>query len=430
MCSAEHPSGFHRVGRRPFIDSFTVDEILARHPTPLIVYSAARLRDNARELRAALGPRTRLLYSYKACYLPGVLRILHESGLDAEVCSGGEYLLARKMGLEVGRIAWNAVGLSEREADLAVSAGVSWLGLNTLDDIARVAAAAARRDRQVSVMIRIQPAGVDSPYLGPDSRLGFHVDDGGAMDAVRAVLQHPQLRFRGLHSHTQVRQVDPALHAAAAQSSFAFANQVTAETGVPVHTVSIGGGLADHEQMRRQGTDVDAFGAALLAAAALTGSPPGPPELAIEPGRFLVSDTAIGLTSVLATAGGRGQQPWLIVDLGTQVLVPFEGREFEVFAAELGTDAEISMGVGDRMSSYSGVINQSARLPQDIAGGLLVIADMGAYTSSVAQHFMYGLPEVILLDGKQMLTISNPQGEEEWVGRLFETVRVDHRNRP
>ncbi len=413
MCSAEYPPGFHRVGGKPFIDTFAVAEILARHPTPVIVYSAARLRDNVRALRAAVGPKTRLLYSYKACYLPGVLRVLHGSGLDAEVCSGGEYLLARRMGLDGSRIAWNAVSLSEQEADLAVSADLSWLGLNTLDDIARVAAAAARHERQVSVAVRIQPSGVDSAYLGPGSRLGFRVDDGSAMEAVLAVLRQPRLMLLGLHSHTQVRQVEPALHAAAVRSSFEFAAEVSAQTGTGIQTVSIGGGLADRGQMRRQGLDVDAFGAALLAVSE-------PPGLALEPGRFLVSDTAVGLTSVLARTGSRGQPPWLIVDLGTQVLVPFEGREFEVFAAETSRGAEISMGVGDRMSSYSGIVNHSARLPTDVAGGPLVIADVGAYTSSVAQQFMYGLPAVILVDGEEILTLSNPQGAEEWASQFSE----------
>ena len=211
-----------------------------------------------------------------------------------------------------------------------------------------------------------------------------------------------------------------ALHAAAVRSSFEFAAEVSARTGTGIQTVSIGGGLADRGQMRRQGLDVDAFGAALLAASAPAG-PPGPgPGLALEPGRFLVSDTAVGLTSVLARTGSRGQPPWLIVDLGTQVLVPFEGREFEVFAAETSPGAEISMGVGDRMSSYSGIVNHSVRLPADVAGGPLVIADVGAYTSSVAQQFMYGLPAVILVDGEEILTLSNPEGAEEWASQFFE----------
>jgi diaminopimelate decarboxylase len=420
MSRADQTTGFHRTEDVPYIDAVPVDEILARYPTPVIVYSAARLRDNARALRAAMGTGTRILYSYKACYLPGVLRILHESGIDAEVCSGGEYLLARRVGLPPDRIAWNAVSLSEHEANLAAADAPSWLGLNTFDDIARLARIAARIGRHVDVMIRIQPEGVESAYLGAGSRLGFRVDDGSAASAARAVLRSSHLRLRGVHSHTQVRQVDPGLHAAAVRSSFAFTDRIAQQTGHHIRSVSIGGGIADREQMRRQGTDVSEFGTALRrAAAAAPGSPAPSPELAIEPGRYLVSDTAVALTRVLARAGSQ-ERPWVIVDLGSQVLVPFEGREFEVFPAVPGQGDAVLTGVGDRMSSYSGVINHGTPLPADMGQRPLVIADVGAYTTSVAQNFMYGMPHVILLNNGQMHSLCGAQTEIEWADRLFE----------
>lgn len=420
MCSDYGQSGFHRDDEAAYIDQLPVHEILARYPTPVIVYSAARLRANARALRTAMTPAIRSLYSYKACYLPGVLSILHDLGVDAEVCSGSEYLLARRMGLPANRIAWNAVSLSDQEIILALEGGVSWLGLNTLTDIGRVAAIAAMRGTRVEVMIRIQPPGVDSAYLGADSRLGFRVDNGSAIRAGHMVLRYSALHLRGLHSHTQVRQADPRLHAEAARASFAFAARLAAETGHRIRTVSIGGGLAGREELRRHGADVDDFAAALLAARSSSGPAASwPIELAIEPGRFLVSDAAVGIASVLARTG-HPDQPWLILDLGTQVLVPFEGREFHVFPAGPSRGPEILTRVGDRMSSYSGVINQGAQLPVDLGQGPLVIADVGAYTTSVAQRFMYGMPHVLMVDGRQLTSLWQADKDEEWVDRMME----------
>ena len=71
------------------------------------------------------------------------------------------------------------------------------------------------------------------------------------------------------------------------------------------------------------------------------------------------------------------------------------------------------------MSSYSGVINHGTPLPANMGQHPLVIADVGAYTTSVAQNFMYGMPEVILLDHGQMHSMHGAQTEEEWADRIF-----------
>jgi diaminopimelate decarboxylase len=407
--------GYHHRDGVPYIDDLPVQAILDEHPTPLVVYSASRLRDNARALRHASARSARILYSYKACYLAGVLSVLHSAGLDAEVCSGREYLLARAMGLAPGRIAWNAVGLSDAEVRLAVTGGVSWLGLNSLTDIDRVAAAATAADRDVTVLLRIQPEDVPSAYIGPGSRLGFGTSDGMARQAVERVLACNRLHLRGLHSHTQVRQVDPALHVQVVRSSLRFAESVYAATDLRLRTVSVGGGLGCRAELRRHGLDGSEFVAAVLAA---RDEIDPSVEVAFEPGRFLVSDAAVGLTSVLSAAGSDSH-PWLIVDLGTQLLVPFEGRQFPVERAFPSLSATVTMGVGDRMSSYSGVLTTAAELPAVPDASPLAVLDSGAYTSSVAQRFMYGIPEVIMVNDGRIEPLWRAEADHDWVAHVM-----------
>ena len=56
------------------------------------------------------------------------------------------------------------------------------------------------------------------------------------------------------------------------------------------------------------------------------------------------------------------------------------------------------VSIGDRLSSFSGVIQENAWLPEARVGELVAVLSAGAYTGSAAQRFMFGLPEVILLD--------------------------------
>src|SRR5215470_8640226 len=92
------------------IDGCAVPELLRRFGSPLFVVSESRLRREFRDFRAAfrvLYPGTEIAYSYKTNYLTGVRAALHEEGAWAEVVSGLEYEMARRLGVPGQRIDCN-----------------------------------------------------------------------------------------------------------------------------------------------------------------------------------------------------------------------------------------------------------------------------------------------------------------------------------
>jgi diaminopimelate decarboxylase len=409
------PTGFHRIAGVQYVDQVDVESIVRRWPTPVIVYSAATLRENAAAVLAAFPADTIVQYSYKACYLPPVLRLLHACGLDAEVCSRREYRLAVGVGLATHRITWNAVTLDEADLALAVTSGIRWLGLNTLEDIMRVDAAAGSAGRRVRVALRVHPAGIKSSYLKPGTRLGLDVADGTAAKAVDLVLDSDNLEFVGVHSHTQVQRITPDDHTRCLRSLLGFAATTFRATGYRMRQVGLGGGLACRAEMRRRGTDVTDFGVAL---ARVRDEIYPETTIVLEPGRFFVSDAAIGLTTVLSRTAAQGRQ-WILVDLGTQVLVPFEGRQFTLRVARCTYGDTETVSVGDRLSSYGGVISTDLQLPRVSQGALLVVEEIGAYTTSVAQQFMFGMPTVVMVDGVHTQLVAAAETDEDWVRGLL-----------
>ena len=411
----DSPGGLNYRNGELWIENVKVHQLLRQHPTPVVVYSAARLRDNAQYCRLAFAEQIRIMFSYKACYLGGVLRTLHDEQIDAEVCSGREYRLARAIGLPPERISWNAVSMDAEELRLALSEGVAYLGINTRDDLERVAAAAQTYGRQIPIMLRIHPSGITSTYLSRGSRLGLDVTDGTAFEVVCAALTLPGITLRGFHCHTQVKQVEPQRLVATLHSVVAFAEHVYRETGYRVNALGIGGGLAGRSDMLHAGQDVALFGQAFTQALKRLS---WPAELIIEPGRFFVDDAAIGLTHIISRTCAAGNI-WWIVDLGTQFLVPFEQREFEV-AVALPSDAHpIEVSIGDRLSSYSGVIKRNASLSAHPREDLLLIHAVGAYTFSTVQRFMYGMPEVLLVDGEQIEVLWHRETDEAWIEQIL-----------
>src|SRR6185436_16201397 len=103
------------------------DELAARFGTPLYVYDATTLRARAAaycEPLAAVGGRA--MFALKANGTPGVLRILREAGLGADVASAGEIAQARAAGFAGADLVvhGNAKGDDDLAASLAAGAGL------------------------------------------------------------------------------------------------------------------------------------------------------------------------------------------------------------------------------------------------------------------------------------------------------------------
>lgn len=49
------------------------------------------------------------------------------------------------------------------------------------------------------------------------------------------------------------------------------------------------------------------------------------------------------------------------------------------------------------------------------------MTDIGAYTTSVAQRFMYGTPAVVMVDGEDTSLLHAEEDDEEWVRGLLMT---------
>lgn len=409
--SACAPPPWIRIhGDAIFLEERSLVSIAEAVKTPIFLYSTDQIRRNVADLRSAFGPATALFASYKACYLGEVLREIHAAGIDAEVCSAFEHALARRLNLAPDRIVWNAVALSEDEVGLAVAPPPVLIGLNTLDDIRRLNCAAAHVSSAIPVMLRIHPKTARTAYVARGSRLGFDMEDGSALAAVRETLQHPHLDLLGLHYHIDTQQTDGEHPARVLEGALRFARDLAARLGWRARRIGIGGGLASSSRLRAEGRTVAAYAAPILQVLA---GEPDPPELAVEPGRYFTEDAAVVVTRVVSRARNAGQD-WLIVDANSNTLVPFEGRAFPVLSPDGGSEMA---WVGDRMSTTTGVIGRTRIGPDAGPGSLLLILNAGAYALSTAQNFMYGLPKVAMLSGRTLRVLRETEDSEEWMQR-------------
>ena len=140
-------------------DAFA-EELAQQYGTPLQVLDVEGLQRRAREFRCAFEEayrgEVRVHFAMKCNNTPGVVRLLLEEGIEVEAGSPYEWLLARGLGIDPGRIVVN--GPAKRELlEMAVWEGA---GLTVVDGLAELSEAerlARQRGRPCPVLLRVNP---------------------------------------------------------------------------------------------------------------------------------------------------------------------------------------------------------------------------------------------------------------------------------
>src|SRR5262245_34808601 len=106
--------------------------------TPTIVFCEAHLRGAAREYLCAFADYpggVQVAYASKALPNTGILRIMADEGLGADVASGGELAAALRAGVSPETIVVHGNNKSRAELAEAVDAGVGLIVIDAPDEL-------------------------------------------------------------------------------------------------------------------------------------------------------------------------------------------------------------------------------------------------------------------------------------------------------
>lgn len=334
---------YGKAGSHLTMDGIDLVALSARHGTPLFVFSERKLRSNARNfLQAARAGHARagICYASKACSNLHVLRIIQEEGLDIEINSGGELHKAMAAGFAPQQMVFNGVAKSRAELEQAIGLGIKTINVDSPYELTRIAGLATALGRRAKVTLRLIPgisggatAGIQTG--GGTSKFGMTAAE--YANAIEIAAAHRDaLDVTGLHLHigSQVVEIDAFLTGvkfAAAQRQI-----LNEKLGTTARLINLGGGYpTDYvNRYRRQGAagrrgsnELDHFAAHRPAAemvnevaAAANKWLGADVEVLFEPGRALVGDSAILLSSV-ESIRQRDEQTWLYLDAGYNLLL-------------------------------------------------------------------------------------------------------------
>ena len=376
----------------PAVRDADVEALAARYGTPLFVYDEDELRRRCRTYVAALGAGC-VAYASKAFLCTAMAHLVADEGLYLDVATGGELHVALQAGFPPERLVVHGNNKSDDELDAALRAGAGRIVADSFDELERLEQRSAALHVTPTVLVRTTP-GVEAhthEYIETgteDSKFGFTVTDGIALDAARRVAASSTLRFGGLHCHigSQIQRLDPWDRAVAALAA------VARQLDVPVAELNLGGGLGARYLADDPALDIGAYADALRQAIAAHWPTRDPaPRLLVEPGRSIVAPCAVTLYRVGTVKEIPGVGTYVAVDGGMSdnprpVLY---GAGYEAYLpSRIGEPRPLRCRVVGKHCEQGDVIVADAALPAGVQrGDLLATPATGAYGYSMASNY-------------------------------------------
>lgn len=425
---------------------------LARdYGTPLFVYSEPRIRHNIDRLKKAgehIGCPLKLCYAAKAMSTMGILRAVRDAGCDIEVNSGGELWKALKAGFSGGQIIFNGTSKEVWELEMAINAGIYAIQVDSLYELSLIEETAKRLDKRANVSLRLVPEIETDTHSGLQTALftsKFGMMPEEAFAAFREYRDSPRLNICGIHIHIGSQNPDPRVYSEALAVLFESLFRINRESGVKLEHLNLGGGFpvnylrdrsmesAFHDEQREMfSADFEPADAIRQAwrDAQSQAEARGALDLLenltllLEPGRSIIADAAVCLTTVRNAkirpiSESEIQNPkskivedsWLLTDAGFNILLSMETYKwyYHLISAERAgephnTPYKLAGPLCDGGDVYFdieglGRLPDHRPLPKNVGPGeILSLLNCGAY--SLAQASQYNgrfLPAVILI---------------------------------
>ena len=383
-----------------------VRDLAQEFGTPLFVLDEADVRWRARAFRDAYAEAgaSWVFYAAKAFLSVAVARWVHEEGLGIDVASGGELAVAMRAGVPGEALLMHGNNKSMAELQTAVEYGVGRIVIDSFEEIARTAEAAAQAGVVQQVLVRAT-VGVEAhthEYIATaheDQKFGLSASGGAAEEAVRRIAKLPSLTLVGLHSHIGSQIFDAAGFEVAAARVVALAQRIYDEQGIEIEELNLGGGMGIAYLDSDDPLDVQEMAGQIgdIVAKACAESGIATPRLAFEPGRAIVGPAGVTLYEVGTVKPvelDHGQiRTYVSVDGGMSdnIRTALYGADYTVALASRVSQAEpmLCRVVGKHCESGD-VVVRDAWLPGDLTpGDLLAVAATGAYCRSMASNYNF-----------------------------------------
>ena len=427
----------YKMGRL-YCEDIPAEELVEQYGSPLYVYSKAFLIKRFNAIKKAFSEiNTTIAFSVKSCSNLAVLKTLLDQGAGFDIVSGGELFRAMKVGADPRKIVFAGVGKTDDEIRAALANDILMFNVESEAELDNIQNIAAKIGTVAPVALRINPdidAKTHAKTTTGKKENKFGIDFATASRIVRNIAVQPNIRLLGLDLHlgSPIYTTEPYTLALEKVTDFIRDHR---SPRAQFEYLNVGGGYGLLYRDQTVPTFQE-YADAIIPYAKKAGC-----KLIIEPGRSIVGNAAVLLTSVLYVKD-NGCKHFTIVDAGMNDLIRpamYDAYHFcwpvkydklppahlfnspdalayfnrETLDMETGQHTREIYQDGLMMTDVVGPICESSdcfakgrRLPVMMRGDVLALFSAGAYGFSMASNYN-SRPRAaeVMVDGKESRVI-------------------------
>ena len=378
-----------------------VVELSLKYGTPLYVLDEERVRANCRAYREALerfAPAgSAALYAAKALCCAGVLKIVRDEGLCADVVSAGELYTALRVGFPAENLFFHGNSKPENEIAYAIDAGVGHFVVDQVEELDTIDRCAARKNVKQKIFLRLTP-NIDTHTHKKiatgtlDCKFGTPIVTGQAEDLVRLALQKKNVVLDGFHCHVGSQIFDAKPYYQCIEVMVDFITDMFKKTGFMPKYLDLGGGFGvrytEKDPVVNYGDLIRDISGALTDRCFDNNI--AVPALLLEPGRSIVGDAGITVYTVTGVKEIPHHAAYAAIDGGmtdNPRYALYSAEHTMLLANKAKKPADFRCTVAGRCCESGDLLGENVDLQKPVKGDLLTVLTTGAYNYSMASNY-------------------------------------------
>ena len=395
-----------RPNKDLLIEQVELSALAKTFGTPLFVYSkASMLSALSAYQRGFAGRNVRICYAMKANSSLAVLQVFAQAGCGFDIVSGGELARVITAGGDPSKVIFSGVGKTRAEMQQALRAGIACFNVESEAELEVLSEVAQAMGLRAPVSIRVNP-NVDAkthPYISTglkDNKFGVAHEN--ALQTYQRAAQLPGLEVVGIDCHigSQITDISPYLDAMDRVLDLVDAIE---SSGITLKHIDFGGGLGIDYNMpvdNELPPSADDMWRALLAKLDARGY--GQRQLMIEPGRSLVGNAGVCLTTVEYLKPGELKNFCIVDAAMNDVPRPAMYEAFhQITPLALSDATPVVYDVVGPVCESGDWLGRDRAL-EVVAGDVLAILSTVAYCMAMASNYnTRGRAAEVLVDGSK-----------------------------
>ncbi len=370
-----------------------------------------------------------IYYASKALSCKEIYRIVNSYGVGADAVSGGEIYTALKANFPMDNVCFHGNNKLASELEFATDNGVGYIVLDSFNEANELNDICLKKNVVQKVLIRVNP-GVEAhthhfiQTANIDSKFGFSISNGQALEMIMHVKSKKNLNLVGLHCHIGSQIFEQKSFVLAVNKMTDFYKQLKEEFAIEFENLNLGGGFGvwyaegDSKKSASEYAEyIKIISHTLLSDIKEKGLKK--PFLMLEPGRSIVGEAGITLYTAGRIKEITNVKKYIAVDGGmfdNPRFALYQAKYTVVAATKMNLQAKEKYTIAGKCCESGDIIAEDCLLPEIEEGDLIAVLSTGAYNYSMSSNYNRNLvPPVIVVNKGIARYAVKPQSYEDLI---------------